>query len=112
MQAAAVIDGVTTSLALLRSSLVARALQITWALVGSAWRTLRGERDERYRSDLLELLHQRIGDGHAWETLLATMCAWVGVATKTRHQRQIQAEAVDQPLDSRCTVANQHLGQR
>ena len=48
--------------------------------------------------DLLELLHERVGDGHARELLLAAVGALLGVAAEAGNEGEVQAEVVDEPL--------------
>ena len=40
-----------------------------------------------------------ICDGHAREALLATVGPWLGVATKTSNEGQVQIELVHKPVD-------------
>lgn len=60
-------------------------------------------------SDLLQHLNQSVGDGHAREPLLPTVCTGLRVTTQTRHQGQVQIELVHQPVDIRSAVRAQHL---
>lgn len=50
-------------------------------------------------ADLLELLHEGVGDGHAGETLLAAVGAGLGVATEAGEEGEIEVEAVLEPVD-------------
>merc|ERR1719512_208794 len=59
--------------------------------------------------DLLQLLHEAISDGHARESLFATVCPWHGVASKPRYERQVHAKGIRDPIHSRSTLLAQHL---
>mmetsp|Transcript_42317 Transcript_42317/g.101150 ORF Transcript_42317/g.101150 Transcript_42317/m.101150 type:complete len:222 (-) Transcript_42317:95-760(-) len=59
-------------------------------------------------SNLLQLLHQAIGDGHTWKPLLAAMCARHRVSTKPGDQAQVHAELVNDPVHGRCALVAQH----
>lgn len=64
----------------------------------------------RFRDgEVLDGLHERIGDGHAGHLFLATVGAGEGVATETRDEGQIQLELVLQPLDSRGRATSEDL---
>eukprot|EP00754_Rhynchopus_humris_P031361 Rhum_TRINITY_DN15333_c13_g1::Rhum_TRINITY_DN15333_c13_g1_i1::g.152460::m.152460 len=57
--------------------------------------------------DLLQLLEQGVRDRHAGELLLAAVRARERVSAQTAHKRQVQPEALDQPLDRRRRVEHQ-----
>ena len=60
--------------------------------------------------NLLDHLNQGTGEGHAWETLLASMDSGSRMTAKTCDERQVQAELVHQPLSVGPAVFAQHLG--
>mmetsp|Transcript_5944 Transcript_5944/g.24337 ORF Transcript_5944/g.24337 Transcript_5944/m.24337 type:complete len:324 (-) Transcript_5944:351-1322(-) len=49
--------------------------------------------------DLLERLHERVGDGESGEALLAAVRALVGVAAELREEREVEAELLDEPIN-------------
>jgi len=59
--------------------------------------------------DGLELLHQGVGDGHARESLLATVRTGLRVATETRDEGEVEVEAVLEPVDSRTALEDEDL---
>mmetsp|Transcript_13979 Transcript_13979/g.35216 ORF Transcript_13979/g.35216 Transcript_13979/m.35216 type:complete len:349 (-) Transcript_13979:229-1275(-) len=61
--------------------------------------------------DILELLHQRIGDGHPRELLRPTMSSRSRMPPQPRQQRQIQAERVLQPFNAIAALMGQHAHQ-
>ena len=56
----------------------------------------------RLQLGLLQHLDQGVGDGHPWESLLASMGTGLRVSSQTSHQRQIQIELLHQPVLRRC----------
>lgn len=61
--------------------------------------------------EVLEHLHQSVGDGHARELLSTTVGTGLGVATETRDEREVDAELLHDPLDGRGRVVGKDLGQ-
>lgn len=59
--------------------------------------------------EILDGLHECVGDGHAGHLFLATVGAREGVATETRDQGEIQLELFLQPLDSRGRPTSEDL---
>mmetsp|Transcript_20168 Transcript_20168/g.41305 ORF Transcript_20168/g.41305 Transcript_20168/m.41305 type:complete len:231 (+) Transcript_20168:752-1444(+) len=51
--------------------------------------------------DLLEGLHERIGDCHPGEALLAAVRPGHGMPAKARHEGEVQLKLVDEPVDTR-----------
>mmetsp|Transcript_10244 Transcript_10244/g.19131 ORF Transcript_10244/g.19131 Transcript_10244/m.19131 type:complete len:229 (+) Transcript_10244:975-1661(+) len=66
-------------------------------------------RQVRALRNLLHHLNQSIGNGHAWEALLATVGTRRRVAAQARQQGHVQVELVDKPVHVRAAVAAQHL---
>lgn len=58
---------------------------------------------------LLQHLNQSIGNGHARESLLTTMCTWLWVSTKPCHQGQVKVKLVHQPINISSAVHAQNL---
>ena len=61
--------------------------------------------------DLLELLHQGIGDSHTRELFLTTVSTGGRVTSETSNQRQIKSETGLQPLDGTSRVVSQDTDQ-
>mmetsp|Transcript_1618 Transcript_1618/g.3507 ORF Transcript_1618/g.3507 Transcript_1618/m.3507 type:complete len:280 (+) Transcript_1618:169-1008(+) len=60
--------------------------------------------------DLLNHLDQSVRDGHAGESLFASVSPGCRMPPKTCHQRQIQSESVHEPVHGRTRFVHQYLG--
>mmetsp|Transcript_22588 Transcript_22588/g.50540 ORF Transcript_22588/g.50540 Transcript_22588/m.50540 type:complete len:412 (+) Transcript_22588:278-1513(+) len=60
--------------------------------------------------DLLEGLHERIGDCHPGEALLAAVRPGHRVPAKAGNEGKVQLELVDKPIDTRARLVAEHLG--
>jgi len=63
-------------------------------------------------SDLLELLHEGVGDGHTRETLATTVSTGEGVTAETRDEREIKLELLHEPLDGGSRLTSEDLSER
>ena len=60
--------------------------------------------------ELLQPLHQRVGDGHARELcIVAAVRAWLRVAAEPRDEGQVEVEDILQPLHSGGGLVGQHF---
>lgn len=59
--------------------------------------------------DILQGLHEGIGDDHAGEHLLSSVCAGFGMASESGHERQIEIEDILQPFDGRGGFVGEHF---
>mmetsp|Transcript_50588 Transcript_50588/g.69307 ORF Transcript_50588/g.69307 Transcript_50588/m.69307 type:complete len:245 (-) Transcript_50588:285-1019(-) len=62
----------------------------------------------RVLRNLLQPLHETVGDGHAGEALLATVRAGVEVTTQARDEAEVNAEGIHDPVHSGCALLAQH----
>ena len=66
-------------------------------------------REIRFLLNILKHLDQCVGDGHTGEALLTAVSAWLGMATKTGQQGEVEGKLIHQPVDVFATVASKHL---
>mmetsp|Transcript_23898 Transcript_23898/g.62788 ORF Transcript_23898/g.62788 Transcript_23898/m.62788 type:complete len:342 (+) Transcript_23898:611-1636(+) len=65
----------------------------------------------RFLSGVLKPFHQSVGDGHAWETLLAAVRPRVRMPTQPRDEAQIEAKLVHEPVNRWCAFTREHTDQ-
>merc|ERR1719277_2598624 len=63
----------------------------------------------RFLSDLLQLLHEPVCNGHAWEALLAAVSAGHRMATQAGDEAEVNAELVDDPIHRWGALVAEHV---
>lgn len=59
--------------------------------------------------EVLDGLHEGVGDGHARHLFLATVSSGEGVSSETGDEREIELELILEPLDGRCRATGEDL---